>query len=271
MPGAWQTMEDMRRINDIKELRGVQLGILDDIHAFCTACGLRYFLACGTLIGAVRHKGYIPWDDDVDLYMPREDYERFISTFKSASGNCRVLDPKREKHYMYTFAKVVDTRTLLVEPENEGYRIGVYVDVFPVDYVTDNMAARRRLFKLKRLLYKIRRCKISTRNYLKSPLAFWCYRLLPIPVGALDRLLRRMTVRREPTSTVANLSEAGPAARSWMPAADIEGSVDILFEGRMYKTMVGYEDYLRRTYGDYMKLPPVEQRVTHTFEAYWLD
>lgn len=261
----------MRRITDIQELRGVQLGILDDIHAFCVDNGIRYFLACGTLIGAVRHKGYIPWDDDIDLYMPRDDYERFINEFKSVSGNCRVLDPKKEKHYYYTYAKVVDKRTLLVEPEADGYRIGVYVDVFPVDYVTDNMAARRRLFKLKRLLYKIRRCKISTRNYLKSPLAFWCYRLLPIPVGALDRLLRRMTVRRKPTSTVANLSEAGPAAKSCMSVEDIEGSVDILFEGKMYKTMAGYKDYLKRTYGDYMTLPPVEQRTTHSFEAYWTD
>ena len=134
----------MRRITDIQELRGVQLGILDDIHAFCVDNGIRYFLACGTLIGAVRHKGYIPWDDDIDLYMPRDDYERFINEFKSVSGNCRVLDPKKEKHYYYTYAKVVDKRTLLVEPEADGYRIGVYVDVFPVDYVTDNMAARRR-------------------------------------------------------------------------------------------------------------------------------
>ena len=124
----------MRRITDIQELRGVQLGILDDIHAFCVDNGIRYFLACGTLIGAVRHKGYIPWDDDIDLYMPRDDYERFINEFKSVSGNCRVLDPKKEKHYYYTYAKVVDKRTLLVEPEADGYRIGVYVDVFPVDY-----------------------------------------------------------------------------------------------------------------------------------------
>ena len=72
----------MRRITDIQELRGVQLDILDDIHAFCTANGIKYFLSCGTLIGAVRHKGYIPWDDDLDIYMPREDYERILDVVR---------------------------------------------------------------------------------------------------------------------------------------------------------------------------------------------
>lgn len=261
----------MKRITDIHELRRVQTGILDEIHAFCTANDIRYFLACGTLIGAVRHKGYIPWDDDLDLYMPRDDYERFVREFKSASGHCRVLDPEKEEHYFYTFAKVVDTRTRLVETETEGYSIGVYVDVFPVDYVTDDYAERRRLFRRKRLLYKIRRCKMSTRNYLKSSLAYWCYRLLPVSVGALDRILRRMLVRAEPTFTVANLTEAGPSIKGCMPAKNIEDCVDILFEGKMYKTMIGYEDYLRRTYGDYMTLPPADQRVTHSFEAYWIE
>ena len=265
------TFYDMRKITDIQELRGVQLDILDDIHAFCTANGIKYFLSCGTLIGAVRHKGYIPWDDDLDIYMPREDYERFLREYESPSGHCRVLDPAKEKHYYYTFAKVVDTRTLLTETEAEGYRIGIYVDVFPVDYVTDDATARRRLFKRKRLLYKIRRCKISKHNYLKSPVAFWCYKLLPVSAGMIERLLRRMLIRREPTSTVANVTEAGPSVKGCMPAKDIEDSVDIMFEGKMYKTMIGYEDYLRRTYGDYMTLPPVEQRVTHSFEAYWLE
>lgn len=169
----------MKRITDIAELRKVQTGILDDIHRFCTANGIMYFLSCGTLIGAVRHKGYIPWDDDLDLYMPRKDYDRFVKLYTDAGGRYRVLDPKKEKNYFYTFAKVVDTRTLLVETETEGYQIGVYVDIFPVDYVSDNEAERQRIFKRKRLLYKIRRCKISKRNYLKSALATIATRCCP--------------------------------------------------------------------------------------------
>ena len=103
-------------ITDIKELRDIQLGIMDDVHRFCEAQGLRYSLSSGTLIGAVRHQGYIPWDDDIDIYMMRDDYERFLKTYHDEQGRYRVLDPKKEDHYYYTFAKVVDQRTKMPSP-----------------------------------------------------------------------------------------------------------------------------------------------------------
>ena len=260
----------MKQITNIHELRSLQMGILDDVHRFCEANGLRYFLSSGTLIGAVRHGGYIPWDDDLDIYMPREDYERFLATSQDAGGTYRAIDPKREAHYYYTFAKVVDTRTRMVEAETRGYEIGVYIDVFPVDYVSDNIKERARAFRLKKLLYKIRRCKISNDNPLRSRLAYWCYRSLPVTVGMLNRWIERLIVRKAPTQTVCNMTEAGPALKGCFPAADIASTVDIAFEDKTYKTMVGYKDYLAHTYGDYMQLPPVEQRVTHHFEAWWL-
>jgi lipopolysaccharide cholinephosphotransferase len=154
--------------------------------------------------------------------------------------------------------------------ETEGYDIGVYVDIFPVDYVTDDMAQREQIFKKKKLLYKIRRCKLSHSNYLSSSLAYHCYRWLPLPVALINRWINRLVVNTTPTSTVANMTEAGPSIKGCFAAADIATAVDIEFEGKMYKTMVGYKDYLTHTYGDYMTLPPVEQRVTHSFEAWWL-
>ena len=101
----------MRKVEDIQELRQIQMGILDEVHRFCEAHGLRYFLSSGTLIGAVRHKGYIPWDDDIDIYMPRKDYEEFLQAYTSDSGHYRAINPQTENHYYYTFAKVVDLRT----------------------------------------------------------------------------------------------------------------------------------------------------------------
>ena len=145
------------------------------------------------------------------------------------------------------------------------------MDIFPVDYVTDNLQERERVFKLKKLLYKIRRCKISNSNPLQSSLAYLVYKYLPLSVSQIERKIRRLIVLAEPTQTVCNMTEAGPKLKGCFPAADIASSVDIEFEGRQYKTMVGYKDYLERTYGNYMTLPPVEQRVTHHFEAYWLD
>ena len=259
----------MKKIADIQELRSIQMGILDDVHRFCKEHHLRYFLSSGTLIGAVRHKGYIPWDDDIDIYMPRQDYEQFMHTYKDR-GHYRVINPRLEDNYYYTFAKVVDQRTRMVEDEVQGYEIGVYMDIFPVDYVTENLQERGRVFRLKHLLYKIRRCKLSHENYLSSKLAYLCYRCLPISVQQLNCWIERLIVLREPTDTVCNMTEAGPKMKGCFPATDIASSVDIEFEGRIYKTMVGYRDYLERTYGDYMTLPPVEQRVTHHFEAWWL-
>lgn len=260
--------DTMERITDIQELRGIQMGILDEIHRFCTSRDIRYFLSSGSLLGAVRHGGYIPWDDDLDIYMPRADYERFLGEYNDEAGVYRVLDPKREHNYYYTFAKVVDTRTRMVEKATEGYEIGVYVDVFPVDYVPDDEGERERVFKRKRLLYKIRQCKLSRHCCLKSRVAYWCYRLLPLSLSRLDKMIGRLVVRREPTGWMCNMTEAGPGVKSCLPAELLSGWVDIGFEGRTYKTMVGFREYLSLTYGDYMTLPPVEQRQTHQFEAY---
>ena len=261
----------MKKITDIHELRSIQMGILDEVHRFCEAHGLRYFLSSGTLIGAVRHKGYIPWDDDIDIYMPREDYETFLNTYHDEKGIYRAINPASESHYYYTFAKVVDQRTHMVERETEGYEIGIYMDIFPVDFVTEDLKERERIFRQKKLLYKIRRCKISQSNPLQSTLAYLVYKCWPMSVKQIERRIRKLIVLEKPTPTVCNMTEAGPSIKGCFPAEDIASSVDIEFEGRMYKTMVGYKDYLERTYGDYMTLPPVEQRVTHHFEAYWRD
>lgn len=261
----------MRKITDIHELRAIQMGIMDDVHRFCEQHGLRYFLSSGTLIGAVRHGGYIPWDDDLDIYMPRRDYELFLQQYSDPAGRFRAIDPQREPHYYYTFAKVIDRRTLMVEQETRGYEIGVYIDIFPVDYVSDDPKERERVFRRKKLLYKIRRCKISSSNPLRSRLAYLVYKYWPLSVQQVERRIRQLIVLGNPTGTVCNMTEAGPGVKGCFPAGDIATAVDIRFEDRTYKTMVGYKDYLAHTYGDYMQLPPEDQRVTHKFEAWWQD
>lgn len=260
----------MKRITDINELRSIQMAILDSVHEFCQQEGITYFLSSGTLIGAVRHKGYIPWDDDIDLYMPRESYERFISTYNSQSGRYRIINPHTEQHYYYTYTKVVDTKTLMVETETPGYEIGVYIDIFPVDYISANLDERAMVFKRKHLLYKIRRCKISHNNPLYSKLAYVVYKLWPRSVKSLNNEIERLITSCKNSSLVCNLTEAGPGIEGCFPASCIASDVNIEFEGKQYKTMVGYKEYLTKTYGDYMTLPPVEKRLQHDFEAYWL-
>lgn len=259
----------MRIIENIHELRQIQMGILDYVHMFCKEHGITYFLSSGSLLGAVRHGGYIPWDDDIDIYMPRNEYERLLNEFP-INRQFKLLDPSKENHYFYTYAKVVDTRTLMIEDEVEGYKLGVYIDVFPIDYVTDDLMERERIFKQKKLLYKIRRCKISKNNFLRSKLAYFVYRNWPITVKQIERRIHKLIIRDTPTHTVCNMTEAGPTIKHCFPAEDMSSQVDIKFEDRTYKTMVGYKDYLECTYGDYMTLPPVEERATHHFKAYWL-
>lgn len=261
----------MKRIEDISELRSIQMAILDNVDRYCRDNGIGYFLSSGTLIGAIRHGGYIPWDDDIDIYIPRADYERFIRQYSDPSGRYRLAKPGQKEKYLYTFAKVVDTATVMVEDEVDGFEIGVYVDVFPVDYVPEKMWQRRMVFKLKYLLYKIRRCKMQPTNWLDSRFAYLCYRWLPVPVGVINRLIRFLVVRSKPTSSVCDMSEAGHAITACFPARLMDSFIDIKFEGRTYQTIAGYHEYLTLTYGDYMQLPPEGQRYHHYFKAWWKD
>ena len=98
---------------EIDELKKIQLQILDDVVAFCDKEDLTYFLAYGTLIGAIRHNGYIPWDDDIDLVMPRDDYDYFLRHYNESTKRYKVLDYEVDPKYLYPFGKVIDTETLL--------------------------------------------------------------------------------------------------------------------------------------------------------------
>jgi lipopolysaccharide cholinephosphotransferase len=259
----------MKQITDIRELRQLQLAIMDDIHQFCEQNGIRYSLAGGTLIGAFRHQGYIPWDDDIDIYLMRSDYERFLKEYKDKNGRFQLLCPEQTEHYFYTFAKVIDTQTVMIEDETEGYEIGVYVDVFPLDYVTDNLRHRQRIFRWKHLLYKIRRCKISQKNYLKSKLAYYCYRYLPVSVGTIEWLIEYYIHRRKPSKTICEMCETDRPLHGCFSVHAMKSTIDVPFEGRRYKSMIGYDLYLTNTYGDYMKIPPKDQQIQHKFKAYY--
>lgn len=264
----------MREITNTKELQEIELGILKKIHAFCEARGLRYSLCGGTLLGAVRHKGFIPWDDDVDIFMPRPDYERFCREFCAEGVSLHTHE--NDAAYLYPFAKVYDDGTLLRESIYPKIEAGVYVDVFPVDGFPDDSASIRRALRERSLC--LRWISYKHLSLFRRERAFWKTLILwgiRLPLALFTnrffiRVFRRLVMRHgfEGNPFVACMTW-GYGARECMPAEAFSKIVDVDFEGEKFKALAGWETYLRNLYGNFMQLPPPEKRVSnHSFTAW---
>lgn len=127
--------ESMDNIITLKEMQNLELSLMKKLHSICESNNLNYFLGYGSCIGAIRHNGFIPWDDDIDIIMPLEDYENLINILKHSNDRYQIRCLENDDKYIYPFAKFVDTYTELDEFEMEAEPIGVYVDIFPIYYL----------------------------------------------------------------------------------------------------------------------------------------
>ena len=254
---------------DIQELRELQMCIMDEIDAFCRKHQIHYTMSGGTLLGAVRHKGFIPWDDDMDIQMLRKDYLPFCMQWnesKDHSSYLKLLSIESGTNAGYAFAKIVDTRTVsfIKGMESEG----VYVDIFPLDKVKDyeDFATRRRkewkLYQYKKGLYWRRLAKYGQIPFWRVVLAY--LRSPYFPPKTLNDVVEEINLNaqeyEEEDCPYYFEMTSGFKCKDLIPSAVFDAYTELGFENRRYQCVENYHEYLKRTFGDYMKLPPVEER-----------
>lgn len=259
------TVEEQRQISL------VQLEIMDEIHRICTKHKITYYMIAGTLLGAVRHGGYIPWDLDIDIAMLREDYERFRQVCTTELGEMyRYLDHEVEPRYDRPHALISKKRTKLhlkydhQNPETPNF--GIYLDIFPLDNAPDEQRLRKkqaellkriRSFKLLRIPYSYSKKRWKRyAHYGVSFLLSW------IPLVWINRFQQKQMKKYNGTVSTHVCAMASSYAydKECMPREVYGEPVLLAFEGRQYYAPARYVEYLERVYGDYMQLPPLEKR-----------
>lgn len=265
----------MKKI-ELNELKKIQLGILDYVDVFCRKNNINYWIDCGTLLGAVRHGGYIPWDDDIDIGMLRNDYNKFIKLFNANNkSNYKFHCYEIDKNWYLPFGKVLDETTILFEPdEQSGIKSSVNIDIFVYDNAPSDSKQLNRMFKLRdryRLLNSLQTFKHFTDdkkqhyNILRYPL-WLLFQLFPRGIFIKKSIENSKKYSRNDTNKVGNFTSN---EKQTCDKKVFNSFVKVDFEGKKYPAPVGYDEWLRSFYGDYMKLPPKEKQVSHhKFVAY---
>lgn len=261
---------------NIEEYKNVVLQVMVKLDKFCREHELRYMLAYGSLLGAVRHGGFIPWDDDMDILMPREDYDKLRELLRDNDLGLRFLDIETCPETIYSFGKVCDANTELWEDNFQTVPgMGAYVDIFPLDHLPADAASREKqrkyLRQLVRLIEHSSRVGYTKTNSpvtnLKRALAFYLTRCLN--TQKLIRKLYRESVRY-------NDRDTGWQGLVWgtdeYRTEELEPYGTILFDGHAFMAPADPDAVLRRQYGDYMQLPPEEERVyKHSLNCCWIE
>ena len=265
-----------QEVTDIREIQQMELGIMEYIHEVCQKIGVKYFLAYGSLIGAVRHKGFIPWDDDMDICMLREDYEK-LQDYLIANPDERyeVMSYKNNLNYVYPFMKVQDNHTYLLEEDVRiDSNMGIYVDIFPVDGYEDDSVFKdkmTRLIKKRQLSCYTFKGITNTKSILNSLIRYISVIIFYFTntnkyIRGIDELAQSRKVDDYELVDYLIYKDMNKPVwkREWL-----NQTIMGVFEGKEFMIPKNYHEILTSDYGDYTQLPPVELRFSHHDFQLW--
>ena len=262
----------------LDELKAVEFEILKFFDAFCKENNITYYLSHGTLLGAIRYKKFIPWDDDVDLLIPRSDYDRMIKIFKDTE-RYRLFAFEKDENYRYPIAKLCDMTTRKDEfGQTNGVELGIDIDLFPLDAWDDDLdKAKKEAKYIGKNMFRLALTKLKKPDSLHPVKRF---------IKGIAMILCKMRGSRYYIRRIIKASARCPeenskylGCKAWcvygakgiIPAEVFKETALIEFEGEMFPAPKDYDTYLTCLYGNYLPEPPKEKQKTHhSFKAYRL-
>lgn len=255
---------------ELDRIKKLELEILKHFSTFCINNDIRYFLSNGTLLGAVKYKGFIPWDDDIDVFVPREDYNRLILTYQD-SKKYHLFSSERNSKFKYPFAKLCDMTTRKEEKNiDNGVELGLDIDIFPLDFWPDNeLKAKIYIKKIKKCVIMLNFSKLRF-NKGQTPVRTLVKILVILfarCIGA-ERIVKRIQsfVKKKYSPQQKYLGcVVWPVygEKEIIPKDVFSDNVEVEFEGTKFLAPIGYDVYLKCLYGDYEQDPPLEKQYTH--------
>lgn len=256
-------------MDEQRELKNMLIEMMEYFHEFCCKNNLKYYALGGTMLGAARHNGFIPWDDDIDIGMPRKDYEKLALLMEKNKEEKYIFETPltKEGDYYYGFSKLYDTRTTLIENTKYKIKRGIYIDIFPLDGVGNTLEESKtfseRIYKLDNLLM-LKTAGFRKGRSLYKNIGIFIFRFIPInPKNILHKLVKKCSEKDfDKYSWVGNLMGAW-RFKEVMPKNYIGKPKLYKFEGIEIFGVENADAYLTSLYGNWRELPPEEKRVTH--------
>ncbi len=260
-----------------EESKKIMIKTLESVDKCCRENKINYSLCWGTMIGAIRHKGFIPWDDDIDLMMQRDEYNRFLSVYNDS--NYEVYTPLRNKNCIQVLTKISNKNTKAFfnnYPRNSLF--GLWISIFPYDNAPDESLEswekkRTRLLNL----YHIKTVRYLSTDSLLRKLTKFFMKTITIPYSSfylakkIEKHLSRFNNLKTKNICIWD-NGYGFTKFFYFPARLFESYEEVEFDGVKCKIIKGYDEFLRLYYGNYMQLPPVEKQVpSHDYKAYYIN